>query len=189
MTLRYTLTEQDVINFHVYHLCSTRKQGVWRVVNGIAIFAMAMLSISFLVFLYAILTAEEEIPAGTIIDIIVTHIFPAATLYLCVFSKLIIKAISKRSVKKAKNNDAGEKLLTLDDEGIMEETDAHTTSGSKYSTIEKICFVNDCFYIYNGTNRAYLVPLSAFADDGQKQEFLNIIQRKTTGRTVPFVIK
>jgi len=50
----------------------------------------------------------------------------------------------------------------------------------KYSTVTKYFRYKDCFYIIVGRNQdTMIIPVSAFADDGEVERFLGILREKT----------
>ena len=82
-------------------------------------------------------------------------------------------------LKSGKHNDfIGEQTLTLSDIGI-EEKNSFGISQTYYSTIEKICHSDDCLLIYIGAIKAIIIPITAFPDDKQQEDFVSLIKQKT----------
>lgn len=94
--------------------------------------------------------------------------------------KLILKSMGK-SIKKIKKEGKllylNETILRFDDEYIHE-TSPNTESKIKYSLVEKIVVTEKAIYIYSNYIQAYILPLNAFSEEKEKQNFLDFINSK-----------
>lgn len=68
--------------------------------------------------------------------------------------------------------------ITLKDEGI-ENIDAQITEFVKYKAIGKILYNAGCFYVYIGTSRAWIIPLSSFMGQCDPNAFIGMLCNKT----------
>jgi hypothetical protein len=85
----------------------------------------------------------------------------------------------KLQLRSGKKNDfIGNSTLFLNDD-FIENANSSITSQVKYSSVEKICFGYNCFFLYIGAIKAIIVPVSAFTDDSIKQKFLYLLKQKT----------
>ena len=87
-----------------------------------------------------------------------------------------------KSIKKVKKEGrlpySNEAILKFDDESIHELT-PNTENKTKYSLIEKIAVTEKAIYIYFSSVQAYILPVSAFSEEMEKQKFLEFINLKT----------
>ena len=72
----------------------------------------------------------------------------------------------------------GPRTLSLLDDGIREAA-GETTQELAYASLKKIVRSQDCFFIYRSRPQGFVVPLSAFADEGQVAEFSALIKEKS----------
>ena len=70
-----------------------------------------------------------------------------------------------------------EAILKFDDENIYEIT-TKTENKTNYSLIEKIAVTEKAIYIYFSSVQAYILPVTAFQDEMEKQKFLEFINLK-----------
>lgn len=72
---------------------------------------------------------------------------------------------------------SNEAILKLDYEKIHEIT-PNTENVIKYSLIEKIAITEKAIYIYFSSVQAYILPVTAFSEEMEKQKFLEFIKEK-----------
>lgn len=61
--------------------------------------------------------------------------------------------------------------MKFDDESIHE-ISLNTESKTKYLLVEKIAVTEKAIYIYFSSVQAYIIPVTAFLEDAEKQKFL-----------------
>ena len=70
------------------------------------------------------------------------------------------------------NSYLGNYVLTVTDEGITAKTDTNVMQ-TKWEGIERVAENRDYLFVYVGALAAYIIPVHAFADSNQKEEFKN----------------
>ncbi|MCL2488637.1 MAG: YcxB family protein [Oscillospiraceae bacterium] len=173
MTIHYTVTERDYINFNLHHM---NHSTINRILNILIILLPA-----FLVF--RTLTenpTEHDDSAEKIIFYVVlvlTMAFFSALFYLLI--KYSVVFFLKMQLKSGKKNDfIGGHTLTLY-EDVLEESNAAMSSRIAYSAIEKIHCDYNCYFIYIGAVKALVVPTSAFECREHHEAFLAQLWHKT----------
>ena len=91
-------------------------------------------------------------------------------------SKRLRKHINK--MKKSGKLPYSEEITYIFNDDSFDSITPKDHSTSKYSVIERIAETEKYICFYVGAGQAHLVPLSAFADDSEKQRFLAFIQSK-----------
>ncbi len=97
------------------------------------------------------------------------------------FSKKMLLISLNKNIKKMKKEGkllyTNEAVIKFDDE-IIHEISPNTELKLKYQMVEKIAVTEKAIYIYFGS-QAFVLPVTAFSDDTQKQKFLEFINSKT----------
>lgn len=167
MTIEYQVTEQDYIHFNFYH-CNHSKQA--KQARWILRYVTAAL------FVLAFLILYQDRPSAYIVSIVMAGVWIAL---FPIYYDNHIKRTVKKMIREGKNNDfIGPQKLTLKEDGI-EEASPYSTSLIQYSAVERIGCGYNCIFIYIGAVKAIIVSLSAFSDDGQRNEFIGILKEKT----------
>ena len=176
MTLKFTVTEQDYINFNLHHR-KTSKTGKRGKIANILILIPAF----FLGFWLANRIDDEPVDVYFFVffGIMAAIALPLLFLLFTFLDKLIVRWTAKSMLKDGKNNDFLGEQTVIFHEDCIEDINAHSQSRVPYTSIEKINFGYDCYYIYMGAIKANIIPLSAFADDAQRQEFLELLKQRT----------
>lgn len=98
---------------------------------------------------------------------------------MVVYIFVVVRLLVKLMLRDGKRNDfIGKQTLTMHDEYIEDENSA-TSSQTKYTAVEKICYGYGCYYIYIGSMKAFVIPEASFSSEMQKQDFLSLLARKT----------
>ena len=77
----------------------------------------------------------------------------------------------------------GERTLFLSDDYIRVESNGRVSETS-YNLIKELIEDSKRFFIITGTSSAFVVPLTAFVNDAQKLEFLQLIHKRMGGKPV-----
>ena len=171
MTIHYKVSEKDYVNFNKNYLKNSKLN---KLLN---IFYILIPILFFLTYGLDVLrsTTSEEMITNIIASILAVLIF---IIVMLVFNKLIFPFIIKLSLKGGKNDFIGKQTLTLYDD-FMEDGNSQMTSRINYTSVEKICYEYDCFFIYLGTIKAIIIPVASFSDTTQRDEFITIMKQKT----------
>ncbi len=119
--------------------------------------------------------------ADLLIILIEAILMTVISILWIVFSKKMFLRSMKKNIGKMKKEGRlpyySESTLKFDEEHLYVITPDMEIK-SKYSMIEKIILAEKVIYIYVGSVQAYVLPLTAFSGETQKQEFLNFINAK-----------
>jgi len=172
VTIEYDLSEQDYINLNLYHAEHSKqgKKTAWMMKLGIPL-------LTFIVFV--VFARHNVFDFGTAWTIGLGVVVAIAGVFL--YPKLLQQIVSsslRRAMSEGKCSFIGPWKLTLQ-EDCIEEVSANTTAYTKYSAVEKVGCGYDSLFVYIGAIQALVIPLSAFASDEQRDEFLAILKSKT----------
>ena len=177
MTIHYYVTENDFINFNLYHW-RTSKSG-----KKLRIFSLMLPLLMFGAMLW--ITLRRAAVSEAIAAALAGHIVVAAVLALILFLFIklslrpAIRLQAKMQLRDGKFNDfIGEQTITLHDD-FFEDGNIRMMSRINYSTVEKICCGYGCLFIYIGAMKAIILPLRCFGDASQKESFMALLISKT----------
>lgn len=150
MEVEYHLTEEDFIQFNVFHVKNTKIARRSLMINRI------VGPIFFLIFGYFYSQVDGDLNLGIIATVIIL-----SALWVILYPKYFA-ALVKRNTKKGLDNDNkqglfGHHRLTMTDDGVFDSTSIGTTSTRWESILE---FQEDQynFYLYYGPTNAYIIP-------------------------------
>lgn len=171
MKLKYLLTEKDYVDYnidHMYNSPSIRKSlFVQRYIIPVLFLLIpfcvdGLFSISWRYWMiwFAIVFIQ----------------------WIIFFPGLVRRTSRKRIGKMLRegiNTDfLGERTLDLQEDAIYERG-ISSESKKSWDAVEKVIEGKKHIYIYVSAITAFIVPLTAFADDDEKNQFLSMINRKT----------
>lgn len=167
MELHYSISENDYIQFNIFHYENSKTTKRLRLFLGILVPLLFVLlgfimvkRLDFFPFLLAVIFALVWFGSG-------------GKTY-----KKILSFNIKKLMQEGKSNEfIGERTLSLLEEKILTVETYHTTESS-YDSIQRIESDSERLYIYTGAISAFIIPFSAFDSETQKQEFLNILKQK-----------
>lgn len=172
MTIKYNVLEQDYISFNLYH--SKHSQQGKKSLLFLRYGSPAIYWCTFVVILR--FRFGYDLPLLYFIAAVV------AIILIVSFPKRYRKRIEKtlrRHISEGKSNDfLGYQTFTLKDDCI-EETSCSSTSYTKYSAVERIGYMDNCFFIYIGAVKAFIVPTSAFQNIEHRDAFIDMLTQKT----------
>lgn len=168
---KFTLGDEDYVLFNQYHLLNSPlgKKSLMNCRLSFPAVALALILIFWIVGLDSSLILTEAI------------VMIISSILWVVFSKkILLKTMSRKIVKMKKGSRlpySSEGTLTFDGESIHEVT-LNTDNRTNYRLIEKIAVTEKAIYIYFSSVQAYILPLTAFSSDLEKQQFLEFITSK-----------
>lgn len=176
MKLEFNLTEQDYIDFNLYHF--DHSKSIQHAHNKSRFgAAIAYLALPF------VLVNVTEIPFAwwmttfSIVAIVWILLFPSS------MKKFYTKQIKK--VLQEKNNSFfGKKILELRDDGVMTKGDSDETMTS-YHSISQIAESNGNLYLYNSSVSAIIVPASAFSSSDERKAFIETLRPRIQEQPTP----
>ncbi len=165
------LDEKDYIQFNDYHLSNSRVGK--KTVNMIRI----LVPILFLcaIFIFLIANADVEL----IITLSITAVI--VSILMVFYSKKLLMKTMTKSIKTLKKDGKLpfniEATITFDEAGIHEKS-LNSESKTNYVLVEKIGQNEHAVYIYISAVQAYIIPITCFSSDREKDEFLEYINTK-----------
>ncbi len=169
MTLNYNLTEEDYIDFNLFHYNNSPKMKKQNTRQLVAIPVLFFI----LGTLYVVFTKPDSILAPLIICILGTVVWVLAYPF---FVKRELKKQVVTLMKEGKKDElVGEYTLTINEDGIHEKNHARSVK-SDYDIIEKISMDDKHLYIYNGPMSAFMVPHTAFKSTEEEDETVAYIK-------------
>lgn len=172
MEINYTLSQDDYINFNIYH--GKNSKSIKRNLN-LQRFATPLL---FFVFAF-IANLKSDIPLWywlvifSVIYVIWTIFYPKYYFYT------VKKGVSKM-INEGKNEDLiGNKTLKLRDDHILSISD-NSESKVKWNTVERYVETDRYIFIYISAVSAYIIPKEDFDSEEKKDKFITILNKKIT---------
>ena len=178
MTVHYEVTEQDYVNFCLYHINASKSgKRLSMVMYRIIPFVFFLIP---LVRLLSNLSNLSEVLVPLLGSFFIAVIGALAFLVSVKLTRTpLIRLSAKMQLKDGKSNDfIGPQTITLH-EDCIEDTNAQMATRINYSSIEKLCIGYDCLFIYIGALKGIIMPLRSFADMAQKNEFIHRLKQKT----------
>ncbi|NMA96108.1 MAG: YcxB family protein [Clostridiales bacterium] len=168
MEIKYQLTKDDYIDFNLYHMehSASFKRSIF--------IQRYIVSLIFLIMPFA-LKSSTDIPFWYWLTICSIVYLVWVIFYNRYMRWNTARRLSKM-VDEGKNKDMlGERSLKVFEEGIMQ-TNELNESKVAWKSIERIAESKSHIFIYTSAVSSYIVPLRAFDDKEQKEEFLRILK-------------
>ena len=178
MTIHYEVTEQDYVNFCLYHINNSKSgKRLNMVMYRIIPFVFFLIP---LVRLLSNLANLSEVLIPLLGSFIIAAVGALAFLLSIRLTRTpIFKLFAKMQLKEGKSNDfIGKQTITLHDDCI-EDANAHMSTRINYSSVEKLCIGYDCLFIYIGAVKGIILPLRSFTDMAQKNDFMHLLKQKS----------
>lgn len=168
MTIRYTVTDDDFLNFNEYHMA--RSASVKRIMLALRLLVPALLSLAILA-----LRPDPAAPSLIVFGLISVAWF----FYL---PRSMRKSIRKRVGKILQTQEGhgltGNFELRLEDGGIRL-INGNLEKEYPYASLQSVARDGDALYLYFGGRDAVQIPAAAFAGQEERQAFLDALERKT----------
>jgi len=177
MSLHYSVTEDDYLNFQVFHSRTSKVQnknirlalGVW---------------IATAIIVAASIIWGPSLPNDIRGIRVITLVFNMAIIIVLLFRKPLVaaqaKAHARATLRHGKYNDfIGQQIIILTEEDYFENNNKYISSKVKYMAVDKFCYGYGNLVIYTGSTKAIIVPIVAFEDKEQRADFINAIEQKT----------
>lgn len=169
MELRYTVTENDYIQYNLYHHAhspSTRRT--------VAIFRFG---VPVILVILSLLTIRHHNLFAWLPAIILAVLWLALTPGF--FRRSIAKNVKKLMYEGRYSEFIGDFTVTLLDDTIRYAGNGQTME-TAYNRVERVEHDAERLYIYIGSLSAIIIPLRDFKDEAEKQAFLNLLAQKRT---------
>lgn len=165
MEIKYHLTEEDYLNFNLFHVRNSKSA-----VRSLNI-QRFMGPIIFIVAAFFIANFDDSMP----IWLALVAYLLASILWIVFYPKYyygFLKRMTKKMLKEGKNEGLlGDHLMRMTDEGIV---DSHRNGETRvnWSGIQSFKESDDTFYIYNSAVSAYILPKRDMADPEEVRSFI-----------------
>lgn len=172
MNIEYDVSEQDYINFNLFHIKTSKKmrKSIWA-----ADLTIAAILILASVFLFFVFKDRVVIPIYILVSLALIIFW---VLFFPKWYELLLKRTIKKMIKRNESSFTPHQTLTLKEDFIISKNSANK-SNVEYDTIQRLESANNCIYIYINEIKAYIVPFSAFSGLNEKSKFEQILEEKT----------
>lgn len=163
MKIKYNLTEDDYVNFNIYHLknSSSLKRSI--MINRF------LTPLIFLVMPFVLGNISNISFGYWAVIFVLTYI-----LWVVLYEKNLYKINKKRIIKMLKENSneglLGEKTLEVDEKQIKS-IDKSGESTIYIKTIKNIVEDKEYIFVYTNSVEAIVIPLRAFSNNEDKEKF------------------
>lgn len=167
MTLKYTITQNDYVQFNVFH--SKHSSTIKRL-----IFLLRIL-LPVLFILIAITTNRFDV-----IWLTISVLFSITWILLLpsLFQKTMEKNVDKLISEGKTNEFIGECTLIMMEDRVHSEINNRITE-TPYTSIERIALDQERIYVYVGALSAYIIPFSAFSGEQEKQDVMALLKARS----------
>lgn len=164
MEIRYNLTEEDYLNFNMYHVRNSK------VVTKALNMQRFLTPIIFIIAALVLSTFESLSFLGALIPFLIISIL-WVIFYPKYFYSYVIRN-TKKMIREGKNeNLLGDHHMILSEEGIIDTTSNRETKVT-WSGIQMLSEDSHSFYLYTSSVSAYIVPKRELENvDGIKTYF------------------
>ena len=150
MKINYNLTEEDYINFNMFHIKNSktgrRSLNIQRLLTPIFFLAFAFM-----------LSIVSDMPLRPLFTVFLLISIIWILFYPKYFYRLIRKN-TKKMIKEGKNDGLlGDRCLTMTAAGFVDKSSNGETKGT-WSSITSFKEDNENFYLYNSSVSAYILP-------------------------------
>jgi len=172
MKLSYTVSEDDYIQYSIFHYENSKTGRAQRKI--------------FLVLLIAGLFGLDYLMNGRISLTPITTLTIFCGIWFTFGKKLYRKFLAflvKQQLSEGKRNEfTGCRTLELL-AGTIRMVGEQRTVEVPYESVERLANDDERQYVYIGAISAYIIPFSAFADKEEKQKFLRTLKEKSANLT------
>jgi len=166
MILRYSISQDDEIKFPIYHLEHSAGFKKSLVINRI------------LGTILVLLTLNLFLSLGSVATLLVAMTWGAVCIFWPKYNRRYISALVKEAGDEYKLEESYcEHELSLREKTVREAF-GYNVVETKYDNLMKIASAPEHFFLYTGTMSGFIVPLSAFASEAAKGEFLALLRQR-----------
>jgi hypothetical protein len=173
MKLSYTVSEDDYIQYSIFHYENSKAGKSQRKI--------------FLVLLVVGLLGLDYLMNGRISLTLMATLTIFCGIWFAFGKKLYRKFLAflvKQQLSEGKRNEfTGFRTLELLRDTIRMVGEQRTVE-VPYESVERLANDNERLYVYIGSMSAFIIPLSVFANEEENQEFLRILKEKSMNLTV-----
>ena len=172
-TFSYSITEADFWDFARFHYGSIQNSR-WRLL----IFQIAV-PVIVIAWIYVLTDFLNQSPAAMVVIGVISAAFTAV--WILFLGKRLLQRIANSDVKIIKKPQFPMDVrLELREEGICQFLNGNETK-KPYSDIKKVVYVESkAIYVYISKIEAFIIPFSAFENEAQRNEFLELLANKQT---------
>jgi hypothetical protein len=170
MKIDYTLTEDDYLRYNIHHFMHSPALRNNRLLLR---FATPLLTVAILILLTGPVPWTLTVCAVVYIAWVIVWPF---------LHRQSVKRTVAKMMRDGRGNEfVGEFSLELADDRMRGSGNGRVTE-TDYDRIERIVADGDVHYVYVGSISAYILPDSAFRDEGEKLRFFDLLEEKMRGR-------
>lgn len=165
MKIDYNLTEEDYLNFNMFHLknskTATKSLNLQRFLTPLFLIAFG--------YIFSTITEIE------FLSIFITFLI-ISTLWIIFYPKYFYSHVSrqtKKMIQEGKNGGLlGKHLLLMTEEGLIETTPNSETKVS-WASVKEFVEDEDNFYLYNSGLSAIILPKRDVADEEELRAYIH----------------
>ncbi len=170
MHLEFNFTEEDLIDFNLYHMAHspTERRSIF---TGRLVTALLVVIVAFSL----VLSFGWHIDLLVVVSVLVGAIF-AFMIYPRFLRRSAVRHI--RKLLREGDNAAvfGPESMTFSQDGIFEK-DAMGERRYNWSAVQRVVENGKHIFLYVSSTRALVIPTSAFESGAMKQEFLQLVKQ------------
>ncbi len=171
MTLKYLTTEQDWVEFNLYHMRHSKvSKASIDSVRYIGIVVMLLVT-------YLLVRGSQDASLNWFVT------FVMSILWFIYFPDMHKKQVEKQARKLITEDESkgflGDQVLKVDDEGITV-TNEYSCNKMKWSLFNKIKFTDEYIYIYDSSISAIIIPALAFENIEDMKSFYKNVEERLT---------
>jgi len=172
-SFNYNLDDTDYLEFNKFHFNTSQAH------KKMTLITRLMVPVALIIFFLLSLTNYET---GTELLVKGAIYIVGSVIWFCVVKPLSILSIkmNMNAMKKSGKLPYGRNVQIQFDEEVIHEITEIAESKMKYSNIEKIVEVDRALYIYYAATQAFIIPISVFESEEQKNEFLRFLNIQRT---------
>ncbi|MFJ5717779.1 YcxB family protein [Neobacillus sp. NPDC093127] len=165
MEINYHLTEDDYLNFNLYHVKNSK--AAMRTLN----IQRFLMPIFFIAAAYLFSTIDDVPFLWMLVPFIIVSI-----LWFIFYPKYFYNHVARgtrKMIKEGKNEGLlGDHTMRLSDEGIVD-SNSNGETKVNWSGIHEFKESSDTFYLYNSAISAYILPKRELANVAEVREYLS----------------
>jgi hypothetical protein len=168
MKLEYEITKQDYIDFNIYHMNHS-------VSIKHSLFIQRFIFPIIFLILPIFLVKITDIPLWYWFDVSII----SSILWIIYYPKFLKKSVGRKVSKMLEEGKTtgilGNHIFSFTEEGVVDKTEFSETS---YNLIEKVVESEAHIFIYVSAVMAYIIPIRIFGSIDEKENFLNILNKR-----------
>lgn len=172
MDIKFSLTLNDYIDFNLYHMKHSKSMKRDFIILKYIV-PVILLICSFI--LYHLSGSGDNIR-------VYFYIVFGTAIYMVIFPRIYVNQIRKGIIKIVNEGNTedlfGEQTISLK-ENYLENNTVGGCEQVKYDSIKRVEVNKQHVYIYKNAIEAFIIPISAFSSQEEKDKFMKILKEKT----------